>query len=403
MSDAQGPKNDGDAAEEQPDATAPAAEDSPAAEQAPESEGSAVPGDPNTGGSDARAFAADEPSVDDGTSAASASESGATPTAGGDPATAGDTTSEGAAPAAGDPATTGGTPSDGAAPASSDDAAEEPDYEALAAELDRLESETASAAPVAPGAREPEETEKKPGDPWFEPAANDTFTATDPQTSATTPVDEPEPVAVTSSEPAHHAAPAPGPIFVQAPEPPRKRGNRGASGLIGLLAAVVFAVLYAAASYGWQMYLSVVASRDSFAVEPLAFATDVLAQPPFWFTVIAFWLAFWLLGVFVNRARWWSWVVLGLFVALLTYAGYIGGVFLGAPFWNLTADEGMALLADTMFAVPALVAVIIAREVTIWFGAWVSRRGARITKQNAAEREEYDRLMAEGPQGSAAS
>src|SRR5690606_31876813 len=40
------------------------------------------------------------------------------------------------------------------------------------------------------------------------------------------------------------------PIFVQAPEPPRPRGNRGAAGGIGLLAAIVFGILYLAVALG---------------------------------------------------------------------------------------------------------------------------------------------------------
>lgn len=279
-------------------------------------------------------------------------------------------------------------------PTDDDPAEEEPDYEALAAELDRLEAETAAAAPVAPGAREPEPTDT--ADPWFEPAQTQTFTASDAeaeQAAGETRVID-EPASVTASEPTA-PAPSPGPIFVQAPEPPRKRGNRGAAGLIGLPAAVVFGLLFAGVSYLWQLFIQ--ATTGAGVLEPVAFATEVLAQPPFWFTVVAFWLAFWLLGVFVNRARWWAWTVLGLIVALLTYVGHLGGVFLDAPFWNLTAAEGTQLLVNSVFTPMALVSVILSREVTIWFGAWVSRRGQRITKLNAEEREEYDRLMADGP------
>ena len=46
------------------------------------------------------------------------------------------------------------------------------------------------------------------------------------------------------------AAAAPQPIFVQAPEAPRPRGNRAAAGAIGLLAALAFGVLYLAAALG---------------------------------------------------------------------------------------------------------------------------------------------------------
>lgn len=275
--------------------------------------------------------------------------------------------------------------------ATPDEPTEEPDYEALAAELDRLEADTASAAPVAPGAREPEPADKA-ADPWFEPAKTETFTASEPARVEPAVVEEPR------ETPNAHAAAAPGPIFVQAPEPPRARGNRGAAGLIGLLAAVAFGVLYAAVAYLWQIFVAAVPAMGTEAVlDPLAFATDVLLQPSFWVTVVAFWLSFWLLGVFVNRARWWSWVVLGLIVALLTYVGHILGAFLAAPFWNITASEGADLLLNVVFTPMALAAIIIAREVTIWFGAWVSRRGARVTVQNQVERDEYERLMSEGP------
>src|SRR5699024_2984824 len=118
--------------------------------------------------------------------------------------------------------------------ATDSDTTEEPDYEALAAELDRLEADTATAAPVAPGAREAS-ADDKAADPWFEPSTSETFSASQPQPTA---VDEPN-----ATPDAAATTAAPGPIFVQAPEPPRKRGNRGASGLIGLVAAVAFAVL----------------------------------------------------------------------------------------------------------------------------------------------------------------
>ncbi|MTE23550.1 hypothetical protein [Microbacterium sp. ZXX196] len=270
---------------------------------------------------------------------------------------------------------------------------EEPDYEALAAELDRLEAETAAAAPVAPSRPEPEPETRRVDEagespaaqsPWFEPAETRTFRTDDPAE---------EPASVAPSEPTH-AAPAP--IFVQAPEAPRKRGNRGASGLIGLVAALAFAVLFAAATFGWQAVMSV--ANGEGIPDPVDFVTLDLLAPTFWVTVIAFWLAFWLLGAIVNRARWWSWVIFGLLVAVLTYVGFLAGVFVDAPFWAITAREGVDLLVANVLHPVALLALILAREVTIWFGAWVSKRGGKIAELNREEREEYDRLIADGPQ-----
>ena len=106
--------------------------------------------------------------------------------------------------------------------------------------------------------------------------------------------------------------------------------------------------------------------------------------------------------MFVNRARWWSWVVLGLFVALLTYASFLGGVFFEAPFWEITMSQGETLLQGSAFLPVGLISFILAREVTIWFGGWASRRGARMTAHNKEARDEYERVMAEGPAAAAA-
>ena len=410
MTDAEGPKNDGD---EQADRTAPASADAPAAEQAP-TDGSVTDAAEVANGTE------DEPLYEAAAESAHAAEEPGSAADAGDvapsdvapydaPAAEPELTRSGPEPQTTEFSAEGASGVDAAGgPVSADrrgeDTApettdEEPDYEALAAELDRLEADTAAAAPVAPGAREPEPTNDT-ADPWFEPATSQTFSASEPQQPATLDAPDATPHATSTPPPAA----APGPIFVQAPEPPRKRGNRGAAGLIGLLAAVVFALLFAIANFAWEAFLGWgTTAIGEGATDPATFVTDVLLTPPFWFTVVAFWLSFWLLGVFVNRARWWSWVVLGIIVALLTYVGAIVGHFLEAPFWNLTSDEGVTLLGNLVFSPLVLLAFIIAREVTIWFGSWVSRRGARVTQLNEEERAEYDRVMSEGPKGPASA
>jgi len=353
----------------------------------------------------------------------SAHETGA-PSVGNDaPQAAAPEVPEAEAPKNADPVIDEGAPLDDAPSeflADDESGENEVDYEALAAELDRLEAETAAAAPVSPSQPEPEPTANehaadaqvapasapveeptaKP-DPWFEPAKTEVFAAS---AAAVAPVGEavPAPVPPAAAPTAVEETVAPSPIFVQAPEPPRKRGNRAATGLIGLVAALVFAALYGAALYGWQVFVSLVPAMNiAPALDPMDFVNDVLLSGPYWVTVVAFWLAFWLLGVFVNRARWWSWVVLGLFVSLLTYVGFLGGVLFEAPFWEITGSQALEVLRGTVFAAPGLIAFILAREVTIWFGGWVSRRGAKITVQNKEARDEYERVMAEGPSASA--
>uniref|UniRef100_UPI0028B23A5E ABC transporter n=1 Tax=Microbacterium sp. TaxID=51671 RepID=UPI0028B23A5E len=194
--------------------------------------------------------------------------------------------------------------------------------------------------------------------------------------------------------PAEPVAPpaAPQPIFVQAPEPPRELGNRGAAGAIGLVAAVAFAVLYLAAILGFG------ALRGDVSVENVGTAAlEPLTTWAFWVPVVVFFLSFWLLGAFINRARWGKWVIFGVFVAIATYGGHILGQLFQAPFWRVTATESIELVNEQLLAPLAIASFIFARELTIWFGAWVARSGARKKVLNAEAQSEYERTLEAGP------
>ncbi|MGX1792787.1 ABC transporter [Microbacterium sp. NPDC055312] len=194
--------------------------------------------------------------------------------------------------------------------------------------------------------------------------------------------------------PAEPVAPpaAPQPIFVQAPEPPRELGNRGTAGAIGLVAAVAFAVLYLAAILGFG------AVRGDVSVENVGTAAlEALTTWAFWVPVVVFFLSFWLLGAFINRARWGKWVIFGVFVAIATYGGYILGQLFQAPFWRVTATESLELVNEQLLAPLAIASFIFARELTIWFGAWVARSGAKKKVLNAEAQAEYERTLEAGP------
>jgi hypothetical protein len=188
------------------------------------------------------------------------------------------------------------------------------------------------------------------------------------------------------------AAQAPQPIFVQAPEPPRDRGNRGTAGAIGLLATVVFAILYLAATIGIRAAAGEVTGEN---------IGEALVAPlltwGFWTPVVVFFLGFWLLGAVINRGRWGLWVVFGILVGLIAYAGHILGQLFEAPFWMLTASEGLELAGSQLFHPLAIAAFVFGRELTIWFGAWVARSGARKTELNAEAQREYERTLEAGP------
>ncbi|WP_322410132.1 ABC transporter [Microbacterium invictum] len=186
---------------------------------------------------------------------------------------------------------------------------------------------------------------------------------------------------------------APQPIFVQAPEAPRPRGNRAAAGAIGLLAALLFGVLYLAA------WIGLGALAGEVAVDSLVSTLlTALASWSLWIPVIVFFVAFWLLGAIINRGRWGAWVIFGLLVGVAAWAGHILGQLFQAPFWTLTAREGAEITAEQVLAPLAIVAFILGRELTIWFGAWVASRGKRMTELNDEAQREYERTLEAGPQ-----
>ncbi len=241
---------------------------------------------------------------------------------------------------------------------------------------------------------------------WYDQPLEDTPGAADPviaeaavvEAAAAEPetVDAPETVASTAvyAPPADtFVAAASQPIFVQAPEAPRPRGNRGVAGAIGLLAAVAFAILTFGIQFGAAFVLG-----DVTASNASAFAAALASSWVFWVPVVFFFFGFWFLGAILNRARWGHWAIWGLLVGAVAYGGYIFGVLFEAPFWTLTASAGRALVADTWFAPFAIVSFVVGREVTIWFGAWVAARGRRVTELNEVARAEYERTLEAGPQ-----
>ena len=129
-----------------------------------------------------------------------------------------------------------------------------------------------------------------------------------------------------------------------------------------------------------------------------ASALAALATWSLWVPVVVFFIAFWLLGAIINRGRWGAWVIFGLLVGVAAYLGHLLGALLQAPFWMLTASEGAALVESQLLTPLAIGAFIIGRELTIWFGAWVAARGARVTELNVEAQREYERTLEAGPQ-----
>ena len=220
----------------------------------------------------------------------------------------------------------------------------------------------------------------------YETPAADPYASEAYSVSPSEPVTASEPVAPTQSV-------APQPIFVQAPEAPRARGNRAAAGAIGLLAAISFAVLYLGAWLGVRLLTGDI-EVDGIVDEITAAVTSWV----FWVPTVFFFIGFWLLGAIINRGRWGHWVIFGLFVGVLSWFGFIVGLMFQEPFWMLTPTEGVELIRDNMFHPLAVVAFIIGRELTIWYGAWAAARGKRVTELNTEAMREYERTLEAGPQ-----
>jgi hypothetical protein len=178
---------------------------------------------------------------------------------------------------------------------------------------------------------------------------------------------------------------------VQAPTPPKSRGNRGFGVLVALIGTVAFALLYAGVAY-----LLLLAQRD--VVEAGTVFAQFILQPVYWVPVVACFLGFALLAAIVNRGAWWYYAVFGLLVGVLVYFAYIGAALLTVEAWTLTVDQANEFIQQRWLDPFAITAAVIAREIPIWFGGWIAARGRTVADRNRLALEAYDRELAAGPQ-----
>lgn len=163
-------------------------------------------------------------------------------------------------------------------------------------------------------------------------------------------------------------------VYVSTPTPPKPRSNRVVGSLLALAGTLVFAVVYGLVG---AAYIALTGSALGFG----DFITDAI----FWIPVLFFTIGFVLVAVLVNRAAWWVHVLSSLLVALITYFGSIGMLLLV----HQIAGSSVGFVA-TAFSPFVIAATIVAREVSIWVGLLISRRGARLTERNRSEQEAFD-------------
>lgn len=193
------------------------------------------------------------------------------------------------------------------------------------------------------------------------------------------------------AEPAPASSPAPPAqpqvVYLPTPLPPKKKSARVLGVAVALLASVVFTVVYALLAV---LFIGI-GGPGSLAERFSVFA----ATPSFWMPVIAFLLGYVLLVVVVDRAGWWAHVLGGFLVALLVYVVFLLSTVLSAGALGAPADQVQQLLLRQLTNPLGWAAAIAAREVPIWVGGVVARRGRTLKARNAEAREAYERELAE--------
>lgn len=180
-------------------------------------------------------------------------------------------------------------------------------------------------------------------------------------------------------------------LYMQTPMQPEVRGNRGAGVLIALVATVAFAAVYAGALALW---LAPQYPPSTFLSEGLL--PEVLSLQ-FGLTVAAFFVALVIVVLIVGRAGWWAYVLGGFPVAVFVWAA---ATLVSALNVQLASGPDPNWALDSLFStfglsIPVIAAAVVAREVTVWFGAWIGSRGRRMKARNAEAVVEYEAALSE--------
>jgi hypothetical protein len=177
-------------------------------------------------------------------------------------------------------------------------------------------------------------------------------------------------------------------VYVQAPLPPRVRGNRVVGVLLALVGTVVFGAAYAAAA---TIPLAIRFSGAGFSPAFSAFVQNAI----YWIPVMMFALGFIVLVVILNRAGWWAHVIGSLLVALFVYFASIGLLLLVDNVIGKTATEASAAFGALATNPLMIAAALVAREVSIWIGLAIAARGRRVRVRNDETRSAWDREQEE--------
>ncbi len=183
------------------------------------------------------------------------------------------------------------------------------------------------------------------------------------------------------------AEPAVRTVYVEAPVPPRMRGNRGFGVVAAVLATIAFSLVYALVVL---VVMPVFAPAQSAGFDFMRFVNDSAFLVP----IAVFFVAFVLLVLLANRANWWAYIIGSLIVGVVVYVATVAIVLLLNNAVSMTPNEAARQLQILAGKPWLIIAGIVAREMAIWFGAVVAARGRRLRVRNAEAREEFERESA---------
>jgi len=198
------------------------------------------------------------------------------------------------------------------------------------------------------------------------------------------PVPTPEPTPTVAAEPVYVTETSnPQVVYVHTPAPPARKGNRGVGAAIAVASGVIFFGAFALAT----------------AIVSLAqgggFTFNFLAQGTFYLPTLFFIIGFVLLVLLANRANWWAYIFGSILVALFVYFGTIGSVMLANGAILRTPEEAAQMFEQGLVDPVVIVATLIAREVSLWTGSLIARRGRKVTVRNVEARQAWEREVAE--------
>lgn len=186
----------------------------------------------------------------------------------------------------------------------------------------------------------------------------------------------------TTSTSSTTAAGEPRVVYMTAPTPPKVAGNRGFGVFIALASTLVFAIVFAIA-------VAIINAVQVGRVE-----IGFVQQPAFYVPIAFFALGALIIALIVNRAGWAAHVFGSIIVGLVVYFGTVGVLLLANGVIQNTPEQAQLLFALALIDPRVIAGGLIAREVSLWTGALVAKRGRKVTERNRESRAQWEAELA---------